>query len=143
MPQPTVSDVHVNKPLTNISIAYIQDAKDFVADKVFPIVPVMKQSDRYFVYTKAYWFRTEAKVRADATESAGSGFEVDNTPSYYAPVVAVHKDVGDQIRANADTPLDMDRDATLFVTQQLLLKREKDFFNKFFTIDTWQGYAPS
>lgn len=142
MPQPTRSDVHVNRPLTNVSIAYIQRNQDFVADKVFPIVPVMKQSDRYFVYTKDFWFRTQAEKRAPATESAGTGFHVDNTPTYFADVWSVHQDVDDQTRANADEPLDLDRDATLFVTQQLLLRREIAWTQKFMAINTWQGYKP-
>jgi hypothetical protein len=140
MPQPTRSEVHVNRPLTNISIAYIQRAQDFIADKVFPIVPVMKQSDRYFVYTKDFWFRTQAQKRAPASESAGGGFKVDNTPSYFCDVFAVHQDVDDQTRANADQPLDMDRDATLFVTQQLLLRREISFTTQFMALGVWQGF---
>lgn len=142
MPQPTRSDVHVNRPLTNVSIAYIQKATDFVADKVFPIVPVMKQSDRYFVYTKDYWFRTQAQKRAPASESAGSGFKVDNTPTYFCDVWAHHMDVDDQTRANADEPVDLDRDATLFVTQNLLLRREIQFVNQYFKTGIWTGYAP-
>ena len=116
MPIPTPGDVHVNRPLTNISIAYIQEATAFIADKVFPTVPVQKQSDRYFKYLKEDWFRSEAKERAPATESAGSGWRIDNTPTYYATVFAVHKDVDDFTRANSDEPIDMDRDATLWVT---------------------------
>jgi hypothetical protein len=139
MAQPTRSDVHVNKPLTNISIAYIQRAQDFIADKVFPIVPVMKQSDRYFVYTKDFWFRTGAMKRGPASESAGGGFHVDNTPSYFADVWAFHQDVDDQTRANADQPLDMDRDAVLYVTQNLLLRREIQFMNKYMTTGIWTG----
>lgn len=137
--QPTRSDVHVNRPLTNISIAYIQRAADFIADKVFPIVPVMKQSDRYFVYDKSYWFSAAAQLRAPATESAGSGFAIDNTPNYFAGVWALHKDVDDQTRANADAPLNMDRDATLFVTQNMLLRREIQFNYKFMQLNTWTG----
>lgn len=139
MPQPTRSDVHVNRPLTNISIAYIQRAQDFIADKVFPIVPVLKQSDRYFRYTKDYWFRTAAAKRAPASESAGSGFQIDNTPSYFADVWALHQDIDDQTRANADQPLDMDRDATLFVTQNLLLRREIQFVNQYMALNVWTG----
>src|SRR5271166_4957650 len=131
MPQPTRSDVHVNRPLTNVSIAYIQRAQDFVADKVFPYVPVMKQSDRYFVYTKDWWFRAGAEKRAPGTESAGGGFNINNTPSYFCDVWAWHDDVDDQTRGNADEPLDMDRDATLFVTQVLLLRREIQYVSKF------------
>jgi len=141
MSQPTRSDVHVNRPLTNISVAYIQKASDFVADKVFPIVPVMKQSDRYFRYTKDFWFRTGAAKRAPSTESAGGGFAVDNTPSYFADVWAYHQDVDDQTRANADQPLNMDRDATLFVTQNLILRREISFVNRYMQPSVWSGYS--
>ncbi len=46
---PTQTDVHVNQPLTNISVAFMQSDAGFVARKVFPVVPVAKQSDRYYV----------------------------------------------------------------------------------------------
>lgn len=139
MPQPTASDVHVNAPLTNISVAYMQEENHFVADKVFPIVPVSKQSDRYFVYDKGDFFRSTAQLRAPGTESAGAGFDIDNTPSYFADVYAVHKDIDDQIRANSDAAIDPDRDATLFVTQQLMLKREQIWASTFFTGSVWTG----
>ena len=64
MAQPTPSDVHVDAILTNISVAYIQDQNYFIANKVFPSIPVEKQSDKYFKYTKGDWFRDEAAVRA-------------------------------------------------------------------------------
>ena len=139
MPQPTSYDVHVDKPLTEISVAYLQTAEHFIADKVFPIVPVQKQSDRYFVYTKDNWFRTEAQKRAPGTASAGSGFSIDNTPTYFADVWAVHKDVDDQTRQNADQPIDMDRDATEFTTRQIMLRREKEFASTYFTTSIWTG----
>jgi hypothetical protein len=139
MSQPTRSDVHVNRPLTNISIAYIQNSADFIADKVFPVVPVAKQADRYFVYDKDYWFRTQAEKRGPGSESAGSGFHVDNTPSYFADVYAHHMDVSDQVRTNADDPLNMDRDATMFVTQNLILKREKIFMGRYMKTGVWTG----
>lgn len=137
MPQPTRSDVHVNRPLTNISVAYIQRATDFIADQVFPTIPVSKQSDRYFTYDKSYWFRSEATERAPGTESAGSGFTIDSTPSYYARLYAVHKDVDDQTRANTDDPLNADRDATLLVTQQMLLKKDALWASTFFKTGVW------
>lgn len=137
MAQPTPGDVHVNAPLTNISIAFIQNKAWYIADRVFPSIPVQKQSDRYFSYPKGNWFRTEAKVRAPGTESAGSGWTLDNTATYFAPVIAIHKDVDDQIRANQDPAIDMDRDATEFVTQQCLLKRDKDWKDKYFKTGVW------
>ena len=68
MPQPTVEDVHVDAALTNISIAYIQQADHFIAGRAFPRVVVEKQSDKYFSYTQPDWFRDEAEVRAPASE---------------------------------------------------------------------------
>jgi len=106
---------------------------------VFALVPVTKQSDRYFVYDRKQWYRAVARKRGPSTESAGGGFDVDNTPNYFADVFAVHMDVSDQIRANADTPLNLDRDASLWVTQQLLLKREIEFVDAFFQPSTWTG----
>lgn len=141
MSQPSRSQVHVNRPLTTFSIAYIQEDKYFIADKVFPILPVAKQSDRYFVYTKDDWFRTQAQKRGPATESAGSGFNLDNTPTYFADVWSVHMDVDDQTRENADQPVELDRDATLYVTQQLLLRREISFMTKYMTTGVWTGSA--
>lgn len=139
MGQPTLTDVHVNRPLTNISQAYMQDQSDYIADRFFPVVPVQKQSDRYFIYNKGDWFRDEAQIRAPATESAGGGYTLDNTPSYYAPVYAFHKDVDDQVRTNSDDPLNADRDATMFVTQRMLLKREKLVTSVAFTTGVWTG----
>ncbi len=136
MPQPAQSDVHVDVILTNISIAYIQDQKNFVSQQVFPIVPVDKQSDKYFIYTKGDWFRDEAQKRADATESAGSGYTL-STDNYYADVYAFHKDIGDQVRANTDNPLDPDRDATQFVSQRLMLRQEIQWVTSYFTTSVW------
>lgn len=147
MPLLTPGDVHVNTPLTNISVAYAQEANRFVADRVFPRVPVQKQSDRYFRYLKGDWFREEVSLRAPGAESSGSGWRIDNTPTYYCDVYAVHKDVDDQLRANVDTPLQLDRDSTRWVTNQLLLKREKDFISTYMATSVWgkdkQGVAAS
>ena len=76
MPLPTRNEVHVDAVLTQISVGFMQSAEDFVADKVFPVVPVRKQSDKYFVYDRSYWFRSEMEKRAPATESAGGGWKL-------------------------------------------------------------------
>lgn len=136
MPQPTSSQVHVDAILTNVSVAYFQQQQNFIASRVFPIVPVAKQSDKFFKYTKNDWFRDEAQRRADATESAGGGYNL-TTDSYQADVYAFHKDVGDQTRANADAPINVDREATEFVTSRIALKMETQFVSNFFTTSIW------
>lgn len=136
MPAPTQSDLHVNVPLTNVSVAYMQSANTYIADKVFPKVPVRKQSDLYWKYSKSDWRRTDVARRAPGTESPGVGWNFD-TDSYFAHVYAVHKDIDDQLRANADSNFNMDRDATEFVTNQLLLKRDLDWNGTYFKSGVW------
>jgi hypothetical protein len=134
MPNPTRSDVHVNGPLTNISVAYIQDESKYFADKVFPVVPVKKQSDEY---SREDMLRIVAQERAVSSESAGGGYDLDSTPNYSARKYSVHKDIDEDIRANADQPLDPDRDATIWVTQQLLMLRDKKFAAAYMTTGVW------
>jgi hypothetical protein len=135
--QPTPGDVHVNAPLTNISIAYVQSASNFIASRVFPNIPVSKQSDRYYTYDRGMFNRDEMRERAPATESSGSGYTVDNTPTYYCPIYALHHDVPDEVRDNADAALNPDREATIFVTQKALIKREKLWVAKYFAGSIW------
>jgi hypothetical protein len=137
MAQPTGGDLHVSRPLTNISVAYMQGQQDFIADQVFPPVPVEKKADSYYTYAKSAWFKSEAQERAPGTESVGSGWTT-GTDNYACRVYAVHKDVADQDRSNQDAPVfDLDRDATEFVTRDLMLKREKLFIAKYFGTSLW------
>lgn len=136
MPQPNINQVHVDAILTNMSVAYMQRAENFIADKVFPVVPVDKKSDKYFTYTKNDWFRDEAQRRAPGTESAGGGFNI-STDSYSADVWAFHKDVDDQTVANADAPLSPLREAAEFITHRMLVRRENQFVTDFMTTGVW------
>ncbi len=136
MPNPTSFDVHVDAILTNMSVAYMQEAFAFVASRAFPQVSVAKQTDKYFVYDQADFFRDQVQRRADGTQSAGTGYSL-STATYAAEVYALHKDIGDQTRANADDPLDMDMDATRFLTQQMLIRQEVEWAASAFTTGVW------
>ena len=138
MPQPTRGMVHIDRALTNISEAFIQDEATFVADKVFPIVPVQKQSDLYFRYLKEDWFRDEAQQRAPGTESAGGMYEIDTQP-YFCRKYSFHRNITEEDRANQDQPLNVDTDSTQFVTQKLLLRREMVWAQNFFVPTVWNN----
>lgn len=134
---PTPGDVHVNAPLTNISIAFLQNASNFVATRVFPNIPVQKQSDRYYVYERGDFNRDEMQLRAPGTASAGGGYNLDNTPTYFANRYSFHKDIPDEVRANADAVLNPDREAAQFVTHKALIRREKLFTGAYFKAGVW------
>lgn len=134
--QPGLGDVHVDRPLTNVSVAYIQRAEGFVADRVFPRVPVGKKSDKYFRYPREFFLRDEMQQRAPGTESAGVTYALEQD-SYSCDVWALHVNVADQVRDNADNPLQPDREATELLTQQALLRREKSWAAAFFATSIW------
>lgn len=134
---PNRAQTHIDKALTNISLKYMQDTSAFIADKVFPTVPVVKQSDRYFKYLKEDWFRDDAQERAMGTESAGGDYEIDNTPTYFCKKYAFHKDVFEEDRANSDDPLQPDTDATEFVVDKILLNKENNWANTYFKSGIW------
>jgi hypothetical protein len=136
MPQPSFGDVHISAALTQISVAYLQTETAYVADRVFPIVPVVHQTDQYFKFSKDDYFRDEAQLRADAAESAGSGFNL-TTGSYSASEWGIHKDIGDQTRRNADPAVDIDVAATKWAMQKMLIKRDVFFAAKFMTTGVW------
>lgn len=136
MPQPSASQVHIDAVLTNISVATIQSEADFIAGRVFPSVPVNKQSDKFFTYDKNDWLRDEAQIRPPSTESAGGGYGI-STDTYSADVYAWHKDLDDQTLANADAPLNLEAEAARFVTRKLLLRREIEWANSFFKTGVW------
>ena len=138
MPSPVLQDVHISAALSNVSVAYFQDEKNFIADKVFPIVPVVHQTDQYFIWNLGDFYRDDAQLRADGVESAGTGMNL-NTDSYSAKVWALHKDIGPQVRANADPAIDIDVTTTRMLTQKLLIKRDRQFVSSFMKTSLWTG----
>lgn len=133
--QPTASDLHIDRLLTNISIAY--ENKTYIADQIFPMVKVMKQSDRIPLYNQSFWFRDDPRVRAPGQKSIRGGFEVDNTAIYFADRFSRGFEIPDEVRRNADLPYNLDRDGTRFVTDRMMMRREVAFATDFFALGKW------
>lgn len=133
---PTQSSVHVDKLLSNVSVAFLQKPSAFVADRIFPVVGVQKQSDIYLTVDRGEFNRDEMQLRADATESAGGNFSFSDD-TYFAKVYAFHKDIGEQTRANADDQFQLDRLTTEYLAHKALIKREKIFASNFLTTGVW------
>lgn len=134
---PTMSEAHIDRAMTNISVAYLQNEGNFIADKIFPIVSVRRQSDLYYKYNKGDFMRDEARERAAFSESAGGDYGVEAQEPYYCRKHAFHKDVAPEDRLNYDEPLDADKDATIFVTQKMLIRREMAWASTFFKEGIW------
>lgn len=137
MPSPTSAEVNYNQILTNISIAYTNQT--YVADQIFPLVPVAAQSGIVPKYNQSHWFRDTAQLRAPGTRSVRGGFKVDITDTYYTPRFSFGFELPDEVRDTAAVSgtFNLDRDAVNFVTEKGYLRREVAFAADFFKASVW------
>lgn len=134
--KPGVQESHVNRRLTNISVAFLQDSEDFIADKLFLPLPTDDKSNTYVVYPTGTFSRDSMERRAPGDESAGTTYE-HSDDTFNCEVWALHVDVADQKRANTDAPLNEDRDATHRLTEAAMIRRERDMIDTFFKTGVW------
>lgn len=134
----TRQQVHIDKPLTMMALAYIQMAQDFIASRLAPIIRVDKASDLYWIYNKADWARDDMQPRAIGTKASSSDYQL-STDRYLCLEYAHRHAVYDQMRGQADDGIDLDRNATEFVTRKALLKYERVLTQKVFTTGVWNG----
>lgn len=125
--------------MTNILIAYMQEEQKFVANRVFPRVPVNKQSDIIPQWSRADFLRDEMQRRAPGSNYARVGIRNDNSLSYLAQMWGLEFPIDDVQRQNQDEPYDLDQAAVMWLAQKMLIKREVDWASKFFTTSIWTG----
>ena len=137
MPLLTPSSVHIDQPLTNLTTAYVQSQENFIADKVFPIVGVDKQSDKYYQYDRAHMNRTgDVKKLAPRTELERIGMTVSND-SYFADVYGLGMDFDEQTLANEDAALEVRAMGAQTLINRILIDREEKFADTFFAAGVW------
>jgi hypothetical protein len=136
MPMLTPSQVHIDAPLTNLTIAYLQDQNNFIADKVFPNVAVSKKTDKYYIYDRANFNRTEVQARAPRTKAPRVGLSI-STDSYSADVYSLSTDFDFETLANEDQALNIRAAAAQMLTYQLLIDREAKWVSSFFNTGIW------
>lgn len=137
MPMLTPSSVHIDQPLTNLTLAYAQEQSNFIADKVFPTVGVQRQSDKYYIYDRANMNRTgDVKKLAPRTEVNRIGMSISNS-SYYADVYGLGMDFDEQTLANEDAALDIRSAGAQTLMTRLMIHREEQFAASFFAAGIW------
>lgn len=120
--QPDLGDVHVDGPLTMMSVAYRNTM--YIGDMLFPRVPVVKESDLFFEFERSPWLRDEARERAIGGDTPLGGFGV--TTGSYSVTEYIHGfPIDDRQRRNADSPIDLDQLGVEFTADKLDLKLEK------------------
>ena len=129
--------MHIDQPLTNLTLAYAQSQESFVADKVFPVVGVDKQSDKYYEYNRADMNRSgDVKKLAPRTEVERIGMAI-SSDSYYADVYGLGMDFDEQTLANEDAALDIRSAGAQTLVNRLMIHREEQFASTFFSAGVW------
>ena len=137
----TPSSVHIDQPLTNLTLAYVQSQENFIADKVFPTVGVTKQSDKYYIYDRASMNRSgDVKKLAPRTEVDLIGLALSNS-SYFADVYGLGMDFDEQTLANEDAALEIRAAGAQTLVNRILIDREEKFASTFFAAGVWTGQS--
>jgi hypothetical protein len=117
------SDFYVNPVLTETSIRYSNDANDFLAEEIFPVLPVSKKTGYIFKYDKSN-LKTAGDLRAPSARA--NRVDYGMTKVTYGPLVkhALEIDIDEDIMEMYDSPLEPQVDATMAVTEMFELNKE-------------------
>jgi len=118
---PTTSDVHMDAALTNLSIKYKNAA--FVGESLFTVIPVKKDSDKYFIYGKQDFLLADT-LRAPGTRAKQVEYKITASSAYSLKEHSLEGQIIDEVRDNADEPLNYEADTVEEVTDRLKLNLE-------------------
>lgn len=137
MPMLTPSQVHLDAPLTNLTLAYVQDEANFIASKVFPVVDVSQQSNKFYIYDRENFNRSgQRKLLAPRTRPERVGMSISNS-NYFADVWGLATDFDQQTLANEDAALEIRAAGAKMLAHNMLIDREKDWVTNFFATSVW------
>lgn len=115
--------LQVDPVLTQAAIHYSNDA--YIAEKVFPSIPVKFQAGKHYVYGQER-FRLERSGRGAGANSNEVKHTISSGNPYYCEDHALREFVPDEDRDNAVEGFDPYMDATELVTELLMIDREKE-----------------
>lgn len=134
-----LESTHVNVPLSTLSIGYRNSG--YVADRVFPIVPVVRDSDSYAMYDLSA-FRNETTLRAPRTEARLVHW-ANTWGTYACDEHALADMIDDKERRNSNVPADLTSQMVERLTDKLLLSREVRVRDLLCSTATWTNSSPT
>lgn len=127
--------------LTNLSMAYFQDASRYVAKDIFPICPVQLSSARYYIFSKEDLLRDNVQRKPQFGKVTPAQMGLADA-SYNCDVDQVIVGI-DQIsslnfaRTRAPGVADPRRAKARFIAEQMLLHQDIVFAENFFQENVW------
>lgn len=119
MPTASGRDVHHDTPLARLAIKAFEGAPGFAAQRLFPVVNVSKQSDRYYIIEKDAWTRRENARRAPGTPANRIEFSVSSN-GYFADNYALAHEIPIEDLANSDDAIQLRQSAVNNLVESLL-----------------------
>jgi hypothetical protein len=132
-----VANVHVDCPLSNLSLAFMQDQTEYIASKFAPIIPVSAISGVYFKYSKRTFFENPTKKWTPGSKMAGGVMDMDTRGTYSAQFRAYEYPLPAHLAAAQDSMVMLERAVTEKVTRALLLDREIQIATDMFGTGKW------
>lgn len=117
----TGRDLHIDGPLSNILLNYRPEG--FIADRIFPVVPVGKQSDLYFEFTQADLWRIPDTKRAPMTAAKRVDLNVASA-TFFCKNYALATGISIEDAINADEVLNLRENKSRFILDLLNLDWE-------------------
>ena len=125
-------DVHLDVPLSNLAIKAFQGSGDFIAQKVFPIVNVNKQNNKYYITDKDTWLSTPDTKRAPKTAPKRVEFKV-SSDGYFCDNYSLAAENSKEDLSNAEAAIRVRQNSVKVVTDMLLRDYEIRVANKITT----------
>jgi len=115
-------DAHHDVPLSNLTIAGFAktaELQGFIAQDIMPMIPVPKQSNRYYVIDPDSWLRISDTRRSPKTRPNRIEFRV-SSDAYFADNYALAGELAKEDLANADMALQLRENTAQMALQGLL-----------------------
>ena len=118
-----IGAVHRDAALTNLAVMY--ENREFIADKVMPVISVAKKSDEYFKFAADTMMKNAAVDLVGAESLPGRpSIALDSVGTYSCRDRALMDFISIDEELNADVPLSPRMDVTEILTNYLHLARE-------------------
>jgi len=134
--KPNRTSAHTDTPLTNLLVAHYQADEAFIADKVFPTLPVSRSTDIFYEVPRGAMNRLQMQERARGAKPTQGGFDYKKQ-TYSCDIYALKVGVTDEDEIDFDNVIEWDNEATNFLALQCKLNREITWNNKFFKEGVW------
>jgi hypothetical protein len=120
----SITSVHRNAATDKVAVNY-RNAEMVLGTKIFPTVPVKKEGDVYHLWTKADIFRDDAHPVMPGARASRGGFGLETPVAYQTECVKFAWAIPDRVKANMDSAVAADANATVKCMDKIALSKER------------------